>query len=88
MAPPRARSPTSALVNQHTETVRELLAHGADPNLREDHGAGWSPLDWALNGPHPETADLLTVAGATPLHKAGQSLAGSAIRQAGLRRRP
>jgi ankyrin repeat protein len=49
----------------HTETVRELLAHGADPNLREDHGTGWSPLDWADNGPHPETADLLTAAGAT-----------------------
>ncbi|MFK0025023.1 ankyrin repeat domain-containing protein [Streptomyces sp. NPDC090798] len=50
----------------HTETVRELLAHGADPNLREDHGTGWSPLGWALHGPHPETADLLTIAGATP----------------------
>ncbi|MFG2196751.1 ankyrin repeat domain-containing protein [Streptomyces sp. NPDC048639] len=49
----------------HTETVRELLAHGADPNVREDHGAGWSPLDWANNGPHPETAALLTTAGAT-----------------------
>jgi ankyrin repeat protein len=50
----------------HIATVRELLAHGADPNLREDHGTGWSPLDWALNGPHPETAGLLTIAGATP----------------------
>ena len=48
----------------HTETVRELLAHGADPNVREDHGAGWSPLDWAGNGPHPETAALLSAAGA------------------------
>ncbi|MFF4730248.1 ankyrin repeat domain-containing protein [Streptomyces mirabilis] len=50
----------------HTETVRELLAHGADPNLREDHGTGWSPLEWELKGSHPETADLLTTAGATP----------------------
>ncbi|MFI1866144.1 ankyrin repeat domain-containing protein [Streptomyces jumonjinensis] len=50
----------------NTETVRELLAHGADPNLREDQGTGWSPLDWALNGPHRETADLLISAGATP----------------------
>ncbi|REK87836.1 ankyrin repeat domain-containing protein [Streptomyces inhibens] len=50
----------------HTETVRELLAHGADPNLHEDHGTGRSPLDWANDGPHPETAALLTTAGATP----------------------
>ncbi|RMB82060.1 hypothetical protein CTZ28_31215 [Streptomyces shenzhenensis] len=50
----------------HTETVRELLAHGADPNLREDHGAGRSPLDWADNGPHPDTAEILRAAGARP----------------------
>ncbi|MFE0375251.1 ankyrin repeat domain-containing protein [Streptomyces inhibens] len=50
----------------HTETVRELLAHGADPNLHEDHGTGRSPLDWANDGPHPETAALLITAGATP----------------------
>ncbi|MFI9581530.1 ankyrin repeat domain-containing protein [Streptomyces sp. NPDC052236] len=50
----------------HTETVRELLAHGADPNVREDHGTGRSPLDWANHGPHPETAAVLTTAGATP----------------------
>ena len=49
----------------HTDTVRELLAHGADPNVREDRGTGWSPLDWAANGPHPETAALLTAAGAS-----------------------
>ncbi|MGW9075641.1 ankyrin repeat domain-containing protein [Streptomyces kronopolitis] len=48
-----------------TETVRELLAHGADPNRREDHGTGRSPLDWADEGPHPATAELLTAAGAT-----------------------
>ncbi|MCY0945497.1 ankyrin repeat domain-containing protein [Streptomyces antarcticus] len=50
----------------HTETVRELLAHAADPNLHEDHGTGWSPLQWAVRGPHPETAGLLLAAGATP----------------------
>ncbi|WP_411129061.1 ankyrin repeat domain-containing protein [Streptomyces sp. x-19] len=50
----------------HTETVRELLAHGADPNRIEDHGTGRSPLDWSNEGPHPETAELLTAAGATP----------------------
>lgn len=49
----------------HTETVRELLAHGADPNLREDHGTGWPPLKWANHGPHAATAELLTAAGAT-----------------------
>ncbi|MGW2064913.1 ankyrin repeat domain-containing protein [Streptomyces sp. NPDC001937] len=49
----------------HTETVRELLAHGADPNLREDHGVGRSPLNWAIGGPHPDTVALLTAAGAS-----------------------
>jgi len=48
----------------HTETVRELLAHGADPNVREDHGTGRSPLEWANNGHHPETVALLREAGA------------------------
>ncbi|MFG2292172.1 ankyrin repeat domain-containing protein [Streptomyces sp. NPDC048603] len=50
----------------HTDAVRELLAHGADPTLREDGGTGLSPLDWALLGPHPETAALLRAAGAGP----------------------
>ncbi|MFD9220133.1 ankyrin repeat domain-containing protein [Streptomyces sp. NPDC060064] len=50
----------------HTETVRELLTRGADPNLREDHGTGRSPINWAIDGPHPETVALLTTAGATP----------------------
>ncbi|MFK4103798.1 ankyrin repeat domain-containing protein [Streptomyces sp. NPDC019531] len=54
----------------HTAAVRELLAHGADPNLREDHGAGWSPLDWADNGPHLDTAEILRAAGAHPTTKA------------------
>ncbi|WP_019071757.1 ankyrin repeat domain-containing protein [Streptomyces hokutonensis] len=49
----------------HTDTVRALLAHGADPNVREDHGTGRTPLEWANNGPHPATAALLTEAGAT-----------------------
>ncbi|MBO4255717.1 ankyrin repeat domain-containing protein [Streptomyces griseorubiginosus] len=50
----------------HSGTVRELLAHGADPSLREDGGRGWTPLDWANHGPHPETAELLIAAGARP----------------------
>ncbi|MER7027245.1 MULTISPECIES: ankyrin repeat domain-containing protein [Streptomyces] len=46
----------------HTATVRVLLAHGADPHLREDHGAGRSPVEWAAEGPHPETVTVLTAA--------------------------
>ncbi|QDQ14821.1 ankyrin repeat domain-containing protein [Streptomyces spectabilis] len=48
----------------HTATVRELLAHGADPNLREEHGTGRTPLEWARDGGHPGTADVLVAAGA------------------------
>ncbi|MGW3291622.1 ankyrin repeat domain-containing protein [Streptomyces sp. NPDC001002] len=54
----------------HTATVRELLTYGADPTLREDHGAGRSPLDWADNGPHPDTAEILRAAGARSTTKA------------------
>lgn len=49
----------------HTDAVRVLLAYGADPNLREDNGTGWSPLHWANRGPHPETVGLLVTSGAT-----------------------
>lgn len=49
----------------HTEAVHALLTHGADPNMHEDHGTGRSPLDWAIDGPHPEAIALLTAAGAT-----------------------
>ena len=48
----------------YTEVVHELLAHDADPNLREDRSTGYSPLDWALRGNHLPTADLLMAAGA------------------------
>ncbi|OQD53823.1 serine/threonine protein kinase [Streptomyces phaeoluteigriseus] len=47
----------------HTETVRVLLAHGADPGLREDRGTGRTPLEWAQRGPHPETIAVLRAAG-------------------------
>ncbi|MGK5642537.1 ankyrin repeat domain-containing protein [Streptomyces sp. URMC 126] len=50
----------------HIGAVRLLLAHGADPNLREDDGAGWAPLDWAVHGGHEETAEVLRAAGARP----------------------
>ncbi|MFI9626322.1 ankyrin repeat domain-containing protein [Streptomyces sp. NPDC052042] len=49
-----------------TEVVRELLAHGADPDLREDQGTGRSPLEWARNGPYPDTVAALLAAGAAP----------------------
>ncbi|MEU5631798.1 ankyrin repeat domain-containing protein [Streptomyces rishiriensis] len=48
----------------HVEAVRVLLAHGADPALREDHGTGLTPLEWATTGPHPETIAVLRAAGA------------------------
>ncbi len=48
----------------HLETVRALLDHGADPDLREDHGTGLTPLEWATAGPHPETVAVLRAAGA------------------------
>ncbi|MDT0319377.1 ankyrin repeat domain-containing protein [Streptomyces sp. DSM 44918] len=45
----------------HADVVRELLAHGADPTLREDGGTGLTPLEWARRqpDPHPETEALL-----------------------------
>ncbi|MFE9847247.1 ankyrin repeat domain-containing protein [Streptomyces sp. NPDC005576] len=49
-----------------TEVVRVLLAAGADPNLREDHGTGRTPLEWAGANPWPDTAALLESAGARP----------------------
>ncbi|MFE9474080.1 ankyrin repeat domain-containing protein [Streptomyces griseofuscus] len=57
----------------HTETVRALPAHGADPNLREDHGTGRTLLQWALIGPHTETADRLAAAGAGCVRPAGRA---------------
>ncbi|MEU5839126.1 ankyrin repeat domain-containing protein [Streptomyces diacarni] len=55
--------PCAAACWGHTETVRALLAYGADPRLREDQGAGRTPLEWAVDaGPHTETADLLIAA--------------------------
>jgi len=48
----------------YVDTVRVLLAHGADPGLREDHGTGLTPLQWATAGPHPETIAVLREAGA------------------------
>lgn len=46
----------------HAETVRVLLAYGADPGLREDHGTGLTPLEWARAGNHAETVAALSEA--------------------------
>jgi ankyrin repeat protein len=43
----------------HVASVRELLAGGADPARREDQGRGWTALEWAENGQHRSTVDLL-----------------------------
>ncbi|WP_328381393.1 ankyrin repeat domain-containing protein [Streptomyces sp. NBC_00400] len=50
----------------HSEAVRELLAHGADPDRREDDGTSYSPLMWAATGGHHRTARLLLDADADP----------------------
>jgi ankyrin repeat protein len=48
----------------YVAVVRELLAHGADPNRREDRGEGMAPLDWALRYRHADTESVLRAAGA------------------------
>ncbi|MGW2414559.1 ankyrin repeat domain-containing protein [Streptomyces tubercidicus] len=50
----------------HAETVRALLAHGADPNLREDDGTSFTPLMWAAANGHHRTARLLLEGRADP----------------------
>ncbi|MFB6988251.1 hypothetical protein ACFC0C_31760 [Streptomyces sp. NPDC056178] len=51
---------------RHTESVHALLAHGTDPNLREDHGMGRWPPQWAMTGRYPETIAVLLAASARP----------------------
>ncbi len=43
-----------------------LLAHGANPDQREDHGEGDSPLMWASRNGHEATVRLLLDARAEP----------------------
>ena len=45
----------------HKEIVELLIAKGADVNAKVKGGdyKGDTPLDWAINHNHPETADLL-----------------------------
>ncbi|WP_199752834.1 hypothetical protein [Actinoplanes sp. ATCC 53533] len=46
----------------HVGAVRELLAAGADPNLREDDGQGRTATEWATVGDHRRTLALLLAA--------------------------
>jgi hypothetical protein len=52
----------SAAQKGHTDAVRFLLEHGADPNAREE-GDNTYPLHWAAAGGHLETARALLNAG-------------------------
>lgn len=70
----------------HDGVVRELLAHGTDPDRREDDGTAHTPLLWAAGGGHHGTAVLLLTAhadpdaalhGHTPLMAAGATATGS-----------
>ncbi|MGW7639398.1 ankyrin repeat domain-containing protein [Streptomyces decoyicus] len=50
----------------HSGAVHELLAHGADPDRREDDGTSYTALMWAATGGHQRTAELLLEAHADP----------------------
>lgn len=50
----------------HRETVRQLLAAGADPNVRSSNPMGVAPLHSALAGGHKEMAMELVQNGADP----------------------
>lgn len=52
----------SAMNKPQTEVVRILIEHGADPNIRMNHG--WSPLMFAAGNGHREIAAMLLAAGA------------------------
>jgi ankyrin repeat protein len=54
----------SAAAARHTEIVRDLLAAGADPALRQ--AGGWTPLHSAAHTGDVATVDLLLAAGADP----------------------
>jgi uncharacterized protein len=48
----------------HRDTVRWLLDHGADPNLKTDSNA--TAFDWAIKYHSPEIARMLRDAGNQP----------------------
>jgi ankyrin repeat protein len=51
----------------HDEVVQVLLLAGADPSLREDRGQGLTALQWAVNGSHRTTVEMLQNPAATAL---------------------
>jgi ankyrin repeat protein len=61
--------PTNALelaaANGNVETLRALLAAGADPD-KKSQGLGTTPLMWAAQMGHPEAVGLLLAHGANP----------------------
>ncbi|MFB6716733.1 MULTISPECIES: ankyrin repeat domain-containing protein [unclassified Streptomyces] len=65
-ASPEGTPLCAAACRGHTESVHALLPHGTDPNLREDHGMGRSPLQWAMTAPQPETLAVPRAASTRP----------------------
>ena len=57
-----------AALNGHKEVAELLIAKGANVNAKD--GFGRTPLDWAIDDNHTETADLLRKHGA----KTGEEL--------------
>jgi uncharacterized protein len=82
-ADPNVRSPDgegtplcAAACHGEAEIVRELLSHGADPDLKEDEW--FTPLRWAASNGHEQALRVLLEYGADP--DAGSPLAAGARR--------
>ena len=59
--PPTAKAPDisihDAVEKGNIEAVKQHIAAGTDVNAKDDDGE--TPLDWAVDEDHPETASLL-----------------------------
>ena len=55
----------TAVMMNHIDAARLLLAHGADPNVRDN--VGYSPLRWCADNGYLEMARLLLLCGATKM---------------------